>query len=978
MQGDEGRQRQPLRRGEHAAAAATLPVEPSFIFDEGRGTVPFSQQGTPQPTLSASRQRPRFATAQDLDDALLQAIEGKITRKNAWVSKDASNLLEGITHTVESTLDAATTTDEYSSFAKVATVVEGCSKVWTSRVDSTYQRSNQMLRRLLRNEEGDGDGSDGEATGADGDAGVDGSGSAAAAAAAAERRRKAAQRRTQSARTIALDPSEINLDGKGRVTLVHTGVNAQFRAITEKFDQGNAQGLLLHNTPLGGAGNLILDVDYARETGREYSTRRIRLSGGSRHAKQETEDEEALMRAAATATATATATAEEFDVGLDEPLDLPPFLSVFSTTASAGQSPLSGDNGRGGYRLSGDSGVRAEEEAGRPSMMLPSLLLLPHTTPLEAEGAGGGHSAAIGEPQGPPQESGAAASLFAADHQQQQLPPEYEPDADDGDWGGGTDYGGAFDEDEDEDEDNNTNTGASFGVASGSDANAEALRERVATEARHLVSGVAELNAIDGCLFGENRLALEAEDPTSWFPLAEPPVSALLGSAAHKNSELLRLHKEHRLAQAVALPQGGSTPANKRVKREKTVAFDLPGELAIAAAGGGDAGNSSSSSFLLSGGSGVDSSALKQSTTSGKNMTPLGKELLLGKDPNAILAFTQSVVQRAKAQEAGLLLPEPPVPGKSIPSYLPYPIHVPTFFQPFSTSLLQWNLLRKSASGHTLAIGSAAPSRRVSGVLANKDWDAKRSGDTQSQFGRDDDDDGDDGGGSGGPGAVGAMPVEFFHGGAEADDEFMGAGGFDDYDEDGGVAYRGAEDPLRQVEAQILSSLERSELARASAAATTALSDGRRSGASALAGVDPLTLARVLQPPQTALPSQVDVVRLRQEMWRALEDAMRRSPAAQARPHDGEERRKSAGHKRRRAAEEEAGGAGRPRFSELVLPILPRVPTISATGTLSPAFFFFSILFLANEHGVLLESVPGLDDLVVRGVSPPASPAAAE
>ncbi|RNF04714.1 chromosome-associated protein H [Trypanosoma rangeli] len=954
MQGNESQQHHPLQRGDHVTAA-TLPVDSSFVFDEGRGTTPFSQQGTQQPTLSASRQRPRFATAQDLDDALLQAIEGKITRKNAWVSKDASNLLEGITHTVESTLDSATVTDEYSSFAKVATVVEGCSKVWTSRVDSTYQRSNQMVRRLLRNEEGDGDGSDGEGNGADGYAAGESS-----AAATAERRKKAAERRTRSVRTIALDPSEINLDGKGRMTLVHTGVNAQFRAITEKFDQGNAQGLLLHNTPLGSTGNLILDVDYTRETGREYSARRSRLSGGSRHSKQETEDETLMLAAA-----------EEFDVGLDTPLELPSFPSVFSTAASARHSPQSGDKREGGGAVSGNrlsggsSRVNTEEEVWRPSMMLPSLLLLPHTAPPEAkEPGGGGHATTAGELQG----------------QQQHQLPEYNHDGDDGAWGGGVDYGDAFDDDDDD----NNNTGAGLDVSNGNDVNTEALCERVAAEARHLVSGVTELNAIDGCLFGENRLALEAEDPTSWFPLAEPPANALLGGAAGKNSELLRLHKEHRITQAAAHSQGGSTPANKRAKRGKTVAFNLPGELAIVSAAsgpgsGGAAENSSSSSFFLLGGGGVDSSALRQSTTFGKNMTPLGKGLLLGKDPNAILAFTQSVVQRSKAQEAGLLLPEPPVPGKSIPAYLPYPIHVPAFFQPFSTSLLQWNLLRKSASGHSLALSSAAPSRRVSGVLVNNNWDAKRSGDTQSQFGHDDDDD-DDGSGSG---TVGAMPVEFFHGGAEADDEFMGAGGFDDYDEDGGVAYGDTEDPLRQVEAQILSSFERPELARANAA-TTVHSDGRRSGASALADVDPLALVRVLQPPQTALPSQVDVVRLRQEMWGALENAMRRSPAVQVQHHDGEERRKLAGHKRRRvdsAAEdgaEEPSGEELPRFSEVVVPILPRVSTISATGTLSPAFFFFSILFLANEHGVMLESVPGLDDLVVLGVSGPATPAAAE
>lgn len=979
MPSDGSPQRQPLQRGEHTFAGAP-PMEPSFIFDDSRGTLVATQPISQPVALSASRQRPRFATAQDLDDALLQAIEGKINRKNAWVSKDASNLLEGITHTVESTLDAATATDEYSSFAKVATVVEGCSKVWTSRVDSTYQRSNQMVRRLLRNEEDGGGGSDDEGN----DAG--GEDLSTAAAAAAERRRKAAQRRAQSARTIALDPSEINLDSKGRMSLVHSGVNAQFRAITEKFDQGNAQGLLLHNTPLGSAGNLILDVDYARETGREYSARRSRYSADLRRVKEELESEEVPVPV----------TMEEFDSGFDAPLDLPPFPPAGWAASLAGHSPLSGDGadgGGGGVRendqLSGGGNVRSEEEeAGRPSITLPSLFLLPHTALLTQEGVDNIHGMTAGvqqkQQEGGLYEPGAESSLFPL-HQQQ--PSGYDgdhgDDMDDGDWGGGMDYG-----------DDSMEIGGG-GDIDKNDTNSQDFRARVGAEARHLVSGVTELNAIDSCLFGKNRLALEAEDPTSWFPLVEPPTNDLRSGVAH-NSELSRLHKEHRFIQTSTQSQVTSATSNKRVKREKTIAFDLPGELAVTAAaaaangeGGaeGDVDSSSASFSFLLAESGVDSSSLKQSTTVGKNITPLGKELLLGKDPDAILAFTQRAVQRSKAQEAGLLLPESPVPGKTILSFLPYPITVPTFFQPFSTPLMQWNMLRKSATGHTLALSTtgAQSSRRPSGVLANNGWGSKKDDDVLRQLGAGGDDDDADGSGAG---AVGVMPVEFFHGGAEADDEFMGAGGYDDYDNDDGD-YGNAGDHLRQVEAQIMSSFERPELARRSSALMLP-SSGRRSGADELSGMEPTALAKVLHSPQTALPSQVDVVRLRQAMWTSLSSLLKHDTHDQLSSQlssSGREEQRNTSRKRGRVAleketdedEKEKGGGGEnlPRFSEVVLPVLPQVPSMSATGTLSPAFFFFSILFLANEHGVLLESVPGLDDLVVRGVNSSATAAPA-
>ncbi|KAH9586656.1 Condensin complex subunit 2/barren [Trypanosoma melophagium] len=1029
-QNDMRHQRQFLRRAEENNADF-LPVEPSLVFDEGKGVLipPASQSGSPQVTQSASRQRrPRFATAQDLDDALLQAIEGKITRKNAWVSKDASNLLEGITHAVESTLDAATSTDEYSSFAKVATVVEGCSKVWTSRVDSTYQRSNQMVRRLLRNGDEDENGANGNGGGSDNEDGTGEEGGSSAAA--AERRKKAAaQRRAQNVRTLALDPSEINLDSKGRVALVHTGVNAQFRAITEKFDQGNSHGLLVHNTPLGKAGNLILDVDYARDEDREYSARRLRLSSGSRHVvKQEINTGDTTE----TDQTTATTVIEmgELDHGINMPIQLPPFPPpvTATTTASAGQSPLSAEEGGGGGRQSGYMEKSEEEqEAGRPSILLPSLLLLPHTSNAGAEDANtAGLMMGTGEDQQQQQQQ-----------QQQQLMttdaalfPAHQSDYDDNDWGdggGGMDYGddnyygddhtnnnndttsAASNNNNNNNNNNNINNGINTDVGENSDIinGNEGLRERIAAEAHQLVSGVAELNAMDGCLFGENRLALEAEDPTSWFPLSEPPTNVLLGGATHKNSELLRLHKEHRFTQTGTASQTTSTPATKRVKREKTIAFDLPGELAATSAaaaasgsvGSGDADTSLSSLSFLLNGNVVDSSALKQSTTTGKNMTQLGKELLLGKTPNAILAYTQGVFQRAKAQESGLLLAEPPVPGKTIPSYLPHPITVTTFFQPFSTSLLQWNLLRKSATGRTLGLhgSSAAPSRRASGVIGNRTnnnnnnhhqgngWGSKLEDDTQSHTGD------DDGNGSG-MGAIGTMPTDFFHGGAEADDDFMGAGGYDDYDDDDHGGHADTMDPIRQAEAQILASFERSELARVSGA-LTAISNGRPSshnnnnnnnnnGGSGnmdeLAGMEPLMLAKVLQAPQAVLPSQVDVVKLRQAMWSSVSNAIESNPTIQEQQKEDQSQKQQqqlSSSRRKRGREEEthkdAAGEGSeelPRFSEIILPILPQISGISATGTLSPAFFFFSILFLANEHGVLLESVPELDDLVVRGL----------
>ncbi|KEG08238.1 chromosome-associated protein H [Trypanosoma grayi] len=223
-------------------------------------------------------------------------------------------------------------------------------------------------------------------------------------------------------------------------------------------------------------------------------------------------------------------------------------------------------------------------------------------------------------------------------------------------------------------------------------------------------------------------------------------------------------------------------------------------------------------------------------------------------------------------------------------------------------------------------------------------------------------------------GGVEDMPVEFFHGGAEADDDYMGAGGYDDYDYDNND---NIEDPVQQAQAHILSSFERAELARANNHNNNTVSSSSLLplNGSGKTDFDALELAKVLHAPQAALPSQVDVVKLRQVMWASVGDAVARYPLTQQQQQHRQDEEQRSRRKRNRA-EAEGNAAGEssedlPRFSEVVLPILPQVASISATGTLSPAFLFFSILFLANEHGVMLESVPGLDDLVVRGVIQP-------
>ncbi|KAG8349030.1 putative Condensin complex subunit 2 [Trypanosoma vivax] len=919
---DEEEQRFLPRRGRAQPTASEVSMSQDESITMSKLLTPGAGGGE-HATPNFPRQRPRFATAQDLDDALLQAIEGKINRKNAWASKDASNLLEGITHTVESTLDAANSSDEYTSFAKVATVVEGCSKVWTSRVDSTYQRSNEMVRRLLRNEDNtaankdcDEDG-DGENTGADGTS-------------AAERRRRAAQRRGHAARTLALDPSEINLDRKGRLALAQVGVSAQFRAITEKFDQGNAQGLLVHNTPLGAAGNFILDVDYSRESDQDYVGSGSARSSGVRTVKSEVDDTSGARSSSRSVLVPFPSDAEEVDAGLFETLELPSFAETLAAQSSlygavALENISNTDVGGGG------GGVWSTVVSNRTSMQVGARVSVRGVSDRVVD------SASLQQDVSVP-ENGAAGISEAP------LGPVENDDRDD-DWVGG---GGDEDYNEmHEMDDGNHSEAYGYSAGAGSVSGDYSVpAEHVAVAARHLVSGVAELNALDGCLFSDNRLALEVENPTEWFPLAEPYSSNLLGRGMGKNTELLRLRREHRFVNTTQEHQRHPTPppsAPKRARREKTITFDLPAELVATSAKGdnGVVGSSPVFSEELLCGDAVDSSALRQSPTVGKNMTVLGRELILGKS-DGLQPFMQGACQRVKAQEAGILLREDPVPGETIPSYLPYPINMAAFFQPFSTPLMQWNLLRKAASARTLELYKPTVGYEGEGPVAD---------------------------------GAGDMPAEFFHGGAEADDDYMGAGGYNDYDDE----YNGRADdlinPLNGAAEQTPANFELAELARTSAALTVSSSLGTRlSGVEALdfEGMDPHLLAQVLQAPQAVLPSQIDVVKLRHLVWVSLSEAMKKHPASQQEQIEKSQRRRS-----KRDREElgegadvvdELGAVKRPRLSEIVLPVLPLVPTVSATGKLSPAFLFFSMLFLANEHGVVLESVPESDDLEVCSV----------
>lgn len=237
-------------RRQLSAAQATFLAGPSLVIDDAP---PAPSQMETQPSQSQrgamnTSRRKIILSEQAVEEAMQLAHEGKVSAKNAWDVK----LIEGMQSSVEGFLNQRA--DQYAQFAKAATLVESGAKVWTHRVESTYTMSNQMVRRLLRNEKG----ADTEEAPEDAENPQDGS--------QATQTQQTQRKKRRAERTLADSVDEINLENKKNEAVGARGtVSAMFRAMTEKFEPGHAQGLLLSNVPLGAHVNLILDTDYSAQ-----------------------------------------------------------------------------------------------------------------------------------------------------------------------------------------------------------------------------------------------------------------------------------------------------------------------------------------------------------------------------------------------------------------------------------------------------------------------------------------------------------------------------------------------------------------------------------------------------------------------------------------------------------------------------------------------------------------------------------------
>lgn len=1003
------------------------------------------QRQPPQP-----RRRPGFQNVQELDTALHQAIEGKINVKNAWASKEAGDLLDSIAETVVNTLEASDATQgDYSGFAKVATMVEGCSKVWTSRVDSTFRMSNLMIRRLLRKEKGTGGDDDGDdAEGDDEEGGAGGEEGGEAAAARAARKKQQQQARRPVARTLALDAAEINLDHKAMVALTQTGIHAQFRAITEKFDQSHAQGLLLVNAPLGRAANFIIDVDYSLEPKTRVWSARQKAADLRRQQQQQEEEEDD----------------DDGDDGGDEEEG----EQSRHHEESRGSGGSTEDRLRPSTRRSG----RDDDEEASPAVapMRPSAvlleedhfilqdineLLLPttwdealwkaHEEELLASGiqhqkqqqrpAGARSSLSIGSATSS-QVSGSARGsehlvLSEPVKQEGEEPArlhEEEEDHDVGDlWDGGADY------DDHEGGDDSPRQIDSFRTST-----ILARKEEASAAARRLVDGLDQLPTLVDYPHNEAEKNHDENDDEEGKLLGQQQAEQA-AEAWHLLSDITIHEKANPLAMMASGAAGGVQRKDFLIKSTKGAVDGLtkPAARTTKPTVRFDAMLSSSSLVDVSASLAAFRTApppsLTLAPTLTKNITPLGKSLLVAADAaQQALAYTQTFFQKEKAELHHLLLPPPLTSAASssssqqqqqqLPWFLPTPpLRVKAFFQPFSTANPQWNLLSKertvvlqpsstaAGAGNAVASNSHRGSLLVSG--GSDPGVSEEQGVADEQLDHS------------------AMPLVSDGGAGEDggfyDDMFGDDGGdgpeHDDEDGAGGAA---------AAEALLLDQLRNSYAAQQQRGSTT---DGEAPLEQQRLPIQEWEEA-IEQTAQPTLVQQMNVALLRQRMWEAIQEEMQMQgmnvPAQQQQQPSADGSTATTQPKRKGGVREEVSvpvtngmwksGAARvlsakrsrddepedeeedededeedqlvvpskkPRklettmtasspstqapalFSSVVMRLLPQANEISpASRKLSPAFLFFSLLFVTNEKGVVWHPCPANGDLKLEGM----------
>ncbi len=201
-----------------------------------------NQKGNTSPRGDNVTPMKRVPILANFEEWMKMATDNKINAANSWnfalidYFHDLSLLKEG----------------DGVNFQKASCTLDGCVKIYTSRVDSVATETGRLLSGLAdgaqegkKRGKADGEGEDGDEDGEDDEEGEDGEG------------KKKSKKKPARSHEATLAPSFASFQGK-KLEL-EFAVDPLFKKASADFDEGGAKGLLLNHLSIDSDGRIVFD-----------------------------------------------------------------------------------------------------------------------------------------------------------------------------------------------------------------------------------------------------------------------------------------------------------------------------------------------------------------------------------------------------------------------------------------------------------------------------------------------------------------------------------------------------------------------------------------------------------------------------------------------------------------------------------------------------------------------------------------------
>ena len=273
----QSRQLQHTKQMEQYKAAASSPIRKRRSLGNSQESGPQtpSQQDDAQYGVAGNAVTPmkRVPILANFEEWMKMATDNKINAANSWnfalidYFHDMSLLREG----------------DGVNFQKASCTLDGCVKIYTSRVDSVATETGKLLSGLAESRDkkkarGGGDEEDGEEGDDDEDGGEGG-------------KKKSKKREKRSAEaTLAGSFEQLRL----KKMELEFSVDPLFKKASADFDEGGAKGLLLNHLSIDSTGRIVFDSsDDAQEADAEEGSRRDSMDPEGTQVDQEAGEKEA-------------------------------------------------------------------------------------------------------------------------------------------------------------------------------------------------------------------------------------------------------------------------------------------------------------------------------------------------------------------------------------------------------------------------------------------------------------------------------------------------------------------------------------------------------------------------------------------------------------------------------------------------------------------------------------------------------------